>query len=133
MDEKFKKHGAFSWMELMTTDVEKAKSFYSEIFGWETAEHEGGSMPYTLVKVGGDEVGGDEVGGMMGMTPQAEGMHPAWSLYVTVDDVDATASKVTELGGKVVMGPQDVPDVGRWCLIQDPQGAFICAITYKEM
>ncbi|MDJ0781391.1 MAG: VOC family protein [Desulfosarcinaceae bacterium] len=128
MDEKMKQHGAFSWMELMTTDVAKAKSFYSSVFGWETAEYEGGPMPYTMVKVGGDEVGG-----MMSMPPHSEGMHPAWSIYVTVDDVDATASKVTELGGQVVMGPQDIPDVGRFCLIQDPQGAFICAITYKAM
>ncbi len=124
MDDKMKQHGAFGWVELMTTDVEKAKSFYTDIFGWETAAYDGG-MPYTLVKVGGEEVGG-----MMAMPPQAEGMHPAWSVYVTVDDVDATARKVAELGGQVVMGPQDIPEVGRFCVIQDPQGAFICAITY---
>jgi predicted enzyme related to lactoylglutathione lyase len=129
MDEKYKQHGAFSWMELMTTDVEKARSFYEAVFGWETAPYDGESqMPYTLLKVGGDEVGG-----MMGMPPQAEGMHPAWSIYVTVDDVDATARKVAELGGKVVMGPQDIPNVGRFCVIQDPQGAFICPITYQKM
>jgi predicted enzyme related to lactoylglutathione lyase len=85
-------------------------------------------MPYTLIKVGGDEVGG-----MMALPPQAGGMPPAWSVYITVDDVDATARKVAELGGKVITGPQDVPEVGRFCMIQDPQGAFICVITYKEM
>ena len=127
MDEKSMQHGAFGWMELMTTDVAKAKSFYTELFGWETAEYEGGEMPYTTVKVNGDESGG-----MMAMPPLAEGMHPAWGIYVTVDDVDATARKVTELGGQVVMGPQDIPEVGRFCVIQDPQGAFISAITYKQ-
>jgi predicted enzyme related to lactoylglutathione lyase len=125
MDEKMKQHGAFGWVELMTTDVENAKSFYTQVFGWETAEYDG-QMPYTLIKVGGDEVGG-----MMAMPPDSQGMPPAWSVYVTVDDVDATVRKVTELGGKVVMGPQDIPEVGRFCVIQDPQGAFVCAITYK--
>jgi predicted enzyme related to lactoylglutathione lyase len=51
---------------------------------------------------------------------------------VTVDDVDATARTALQLGGKVLMGPQDIPNVGRFCVIQDPQGAVISAITYKS-
>jgi uncharacterized protein len=52
--------------------------------------------------------------------------------YVTVDNVDAIAKNAQELGGKILMGPQDIPTVGRFCVIQDPQGAVISAITYAN-
>lgn len=128
MDELFKTHGAFSWFELMTTDIEAAKIFYTKLFGWTTEDMpmEGGT--YTVVKV--KDKGR---GGIMNMPPDAQGMPPMWGVYVTVNDVDATAKKAQELGGKVIMPPKDIPDVGRFCVIQDPQGATIAAISYTEM
>jgi predicted enzyme related to lactoylglutathione lyase len=54
-----------------------------------------------------------------------------WGVYVSVDDVDATAEAAKEMGGQVLMGPQDIPEVGRFCVLQDPNGALISAITYK--
>jgi hypothetical protein len=60
-------------------------------------------------------------------------MPPVWSIYITVDDVDATAQKTQELGGRVLMPPMDIPKVGRFCVIQDPQGAVICPIQYEQM
>ena len=129
MDEKLFKHGAFSWFELMTSDVEGAKEFYGKLFNWtmESMEMQGG-MTYNVVKVHGDESGG-----IMGIPPQAGQMPSMWGIYVTVDDVDATAQAVKDLGGQVLMGPQDIPEVGRFCIIQDPQGAILSAITYKPM
>jgi predicted enzyme related to lactoylglutathione lyase len=59
-------------------------------------------------------------------------MPPAWGVYVTVDDVDETAKKTEALGGKILRRPEDIPDVGRFCVLSDPQGAVICAITFKE-
>jgi predicted enzyme related to lactoylglutathione lyase len=135
MEEKFKghsefigQHGAFSWSELMTTDVSGAVEFYTKLFGWGTQELQMEGMSYTLVKVGESEVGG-----IMAVPPEAEGMPPAWGVYVTVSDVDATAKMAEKLGGKIIVPPQDIPDVGRFCVIQDPQGAFISAITYVPM
>jgi predicted enzyme related to lactoylglutathione lyase len=127
------KHGAFGWNELMTTDQEGAKKFYTNLFGWETEEmtmegmdcREG--MTYTVIKV--DD---DPVGGLTGMPPGHEDMPPTWGVYVTVDDVDATAARVEELGGKLLGPPMDIPNVGRFCVIQDPQGAALCAITYVK-
>ena len=84
-------------------------------------------MEYTLVKVGDTEVGG-----IMATPPEAQGMPPMWGVYVTVDDVDATAKLVEELGGTILMPPMDIPNVGRFCVIQDPQGAVISAITFVE-
>jgi hypothetical protein len=60
-----------------------------------------------------------------------KGMPPVWGTYVTVDDVDQTAKTAEKLGGKILMPPTDIPTVGRFCVIQDPQGAVISAITYK--
>lgn len=125
MDDQYKRHGAFSWCELMTGDVAAAKSFYSKLFGWTTQDMPMEGMTYTVVSAGGKEVGG-----MMKTPPEAGGMPPAWGAYVTVDDVDATARKARELGGKVLVEPQDIPKVGRFCVLQDPQGAVISAITY---
>ena len=69
---------------------------------------------------------------MMTTPPEAQGAPPQWGCYVTVDDVDATAAQAAEMGGVVLMPPRDIPDVGRFCLIQDPQGAVISAITYRQ-
>lgn len=130
MSEQFMQHGAFSWCELMTTDVAAAKVFYSGLFGWETEDMSMPGMTYTVVKVGGDNTG---VGGIMATPPEAQGMPPMWGAYVTVDDVDATAKTAEKLGGKVLVPPRDIPKVGRFCVIQDPQGAVISAITYMKM
>jgi predicted enzyme related to lactoylglutathione lyase len=84
-------------------------------------------MTYTLVKVGGTDVGG-----IMATPPEAQGMPPMWGVYVTVDNVDATAKTAEKLGVKILVPPTDIPDVGRFCVIQDPQGAVISAITGVE-
>lgn len=128
MDQQFKQHGAFSWCELMTTDAEKAKAFYTRLFGWDTEEMTMPGMPYTVVKAGGKGIGG-----IMSMPQDAHGKPPMWGAYVTVDDVDATARTAEQLGAKLLVPPRDIPGVGRFCVIQDPQGAVISAIAYVEM
>ena len=125
MKDPFKQHGAFSWFELMTTDTESAKAFYSKLFGWETEEMPMEDMNYTVVKVGEEPVGG-----IMAIPPQAEGTPPNWGGYVTVGDVDANARKAEELGAKILVPLTDIPNVGRFFVLQDPQGAIISAITY---
>jgi predicted enzyme related to lactoylglutathione lyase len=118
------RHGAFSWCELLTTDVEAAKQFYTELLGWTTEEVP--DMSYTIVKT--ENTG---VGGIMAVPPHAAGCPPHWGTYVTVDDVDATARKAQELGAKTIMPLTDIPNVGRFYTFQDPQGAVISIITYR--
>jgi len=127
MKEDSQKHGAFGWAELMTNDVEGAKQFYTSLFGWETEDYPMEGMSYTVIKVDGEPVGG-----IMPMPAACEGMPECWGAYVTVQDVDATAAQVEELGGKLIRPPQDIPGVGRFCVLQDPKGATICAITYVQ-
>jgi predicted enzyme related to lactoylglutathione lyase len=127
MNENCLQSGAFGWNELMTTDVAAARRFYGALFGWETEDYPGEGASYTLVKVGGEPVGG-----LMALPPECAGMPPGWSVYVTVEDVDATARQVEALGGKILRPPTDIPNVGRFCVLQDPQGATLSAITYRN-
>ncbi len=126
MDEKLRKHGAISWSELMTNDVGAAKTFYGQLFGWHFEDAPMEEMTYTIVKANGEEVAG-----IMTIPSEAGPMPAAWGVYVTVDDVDAAAEKAVALGGKIFVPPQDIPEVGRFCVIGDPQGAFISMITYQ--
>jgi hypothetical protein len=118
-------HGAFSWNELMTSDPEKAVAFYTTLLGWTVQKMAMPGMDYHVMKAGDTSVGG-----IMALPPDAAGMPPNWGSYVTVTDVDATAKKAAELGGKVVHGPADIPGIGRFAVIIDPQGAAINVIAY---
>lgn len=127
MTEDQMKHGAFGWFELMTTDVEGAKAFYSRLFGWEYETYPMPGSDYTVVKVDGAEVAG-----IMEMPEECQGMPPSWDIYITVEDVDALAGEVTDRGGRILRPVMDIPNVGRFCVLQDPQGAVLCAMTYAR-
>jgi hypothetical protein len=120
-----KEHGVFSWNELMTTDMPAAKKFYREALGWELQDLDNPGMAYTIAKKGTREVAG-----IMAMPGDSPGMAPSWGSYVTVDDVDARVARVQSLGGKLCVAPQDIPNVGRFAVIADPQGAMLAMITY---
>jgi predicted enzyme related to lactoylglutathione lyase len=115
------KHGTFCWAELGSQDLEAAKKFYTELLGWKLSESKAGGMNYIEI-VAGEE----HIGGMYQMTPEMGGDAPShWTSYVAVDDVDESARRVVELGGKVCDPPTDIPNVGRFCIITDPTGASI--------
>jgi uncharacterized protein len=123
------KHGQFSWNELVTSDPAAATSFYTQLFGWTTQEFPMPDFTYTVVSAGGATTG---QGGIMPAPSPAQGMPPAWLSYVTVDNADATAKMAEKLGGKIVVPLRDIPEVGRFAVIQDPQGAAIAIITYAK-
>lgn len=122
----FNTHGAFSWCELMTTDPEAAREFYTKLFGWGSKAMDMPNGRYTTL-----QVGETSVAGLMKLPADAPpGMPPYWGCYVTVADVDATCKQAQQLGGKVLVPVMDVPTVGRMAVIQDPQGAVLSVITY---
>jgi predicted enzyme related to lactoylglutathione lyase len=90
-DHAMVRHRAVNWCELMTTDVQAAKQFYTALLGWTTEEAPG--MAYTVVHTGG--VG---IGGMVAIPSRSPGPPPPWGTSVAVDDVDGTARKAQELG-----------------------------------
>jgi predicted enzyme related to lactoylglutathione lyase len=111
--------GALCWGELYTTDTKKAGAFYSQLFGWTLKE----SPRYTEF-----HRGGAGVGGMMAIEASWGPVPPHWMPYFQVGELDATADKGRALGGKIHMPPQDIPEVGRFAILNDPQGAVFALI-----
>ena len=121
-----KKHGAFVWYELMTTDTKAAEEFYGAVVGWTSVDSGMPGADYTMFKAGDVPVAG-----LMTLPEDAAKMNapPAWIGYVGVDDVDAAAEKMTSLGGVVHRPPADIPGVGRFSVVADPHGAVLCLFT----
>jgi uncharacterized protein YndB with AHSA1/START domain/predicted enzyme related to lactoylglutathione lyase len=106
--------GEFSWNELLTSDVDVAGKFYTQLFGWTTAPFPG-PVPYTLFRQGEKGVGG--------MMPQQQpGTPPIWLSYISVADCNASAAKAEKLGAKICLPPKDIPTIGRIAVITDPLG-----------
>lgn len=110
--------GKFNWVDLTTTDREAAKEFYTGLFGWTGDDQPAGeSQVYTMFSKDGKQVAGG------GEAPPEQPMPPAWTPYITVDDVDTTAGRVEGSGGVTLMPPLDVMDAGRMAIFSDPTGA----------
>ncbi len=113
-------HGSHIWYELMTTDVDAASDFYPKILPWAVEKSEMPGMDYRMIVAPeGRPEGG--VGGMMKLPADAP-QQPVWMGYIGVEDVDGTVEKIKEKGGAVHMEPTDIPDVGRFAMVTDPQG-----------
>ena len=111
-------HGVFSWVDVTSTDLEKSRKFYSDMFGWEIPpgpEEFGG---YSMASVNGRMVAG--------VSPSMDpSVPPLWSTYVDVASVDDTLEKVTANGGNVIVPAMDVGEAGRMAVFTDPDGAAI--------
>ena len=115
----------FVWHELMTTDTKAAADFYGKIVGWKTKAFPQDPSYMMLVAKGGP------MAGLMVLPDEAKSMGspPCWVIYIGTPDVDETSRMAAELGGKVLRKPADIPNVGRFSIIQDPQGAVFAAFT----
>jgi predicted enzyme related to lactoylglutathione lyase len=120
--------GAFCWSELLTRDTAVAVKYYTALFGWKTKVTEGAGFPYTHW-----QNDGADIGGMMAIMKDWGPMPPCWVNYIQVQNCDETAAKATSLGGKVCMPPTDIPNTGRFAMVQDPQGAMFSVIALAAM
>jgi predicted enzyme related to lactoylglutathione lyase len=117
--------GTFCWFEISTHDPDAARAFYSRVIGWEINDVAmGGISAYPLIVNGGVPVGG-----VMTAPP---GTPNLWNAYLAVEDVDASAAAVRKLGGAVLMDAQDIPGVGRFAVVADPQGAVFSLFRSAE-
>ena len=113
--------GHFCWFELATTDQAGAKQFHQTLFGWEVQDAPiGPNELYSSFKRGGRDVAAAYT---MRSEQLAHGMPPHWLVYVGVGSADGATKKASDAGGKVLMPPFDVMDLGRMAIIQDPAGA----------
>jgi predicted enzyme related to lactoylglutathione lyase len=124
------KHGEISWYELTTQNVDAAKPFYQELFGWGLEQSKLSPVPYTEITVNGTAVGG-----MMRIDEQwGEGwdkIPPHWMTYITVDNVDATIEVIKANGGASCMPAFDLPNIGRLGICNDPSGAVFTIIQFN--
>ena len=114
--------GRFVWHELLTTDTAGAAAFYPKVVPWRTAPS---SMPgYTIWMAGQTQIGG-----LMALPAEAGSTPPHWLVYVGTTNVDATCSQAQGLGARLVKPPADIPNVGRFAVLADPQGATFALFT----
>ncbi|MBV1788521.1 VOC family protein [Marinobacterium sp. D7] len=119
------KQGDFLWYELLTDDADAAQAFYSDVIGWQTVDSGVPNMDYRILQATDPDSGEvNPVGGMMPLTEEmrAGGARPVWLGYIAVEDVDHCVARITEAGGRVMLPPFDIDDVGRIAMVTDPQG-----------
>jgi uncharacterized protein len=119
--------GRFVWYDLMTTDPNSAADFYTKVAGWGTQAWEGSPTPYTMWTTHDTPIGG-----VVKLAPEMGPTPPHWIGYVAVPNVDESAKQAESLGGRVLSQPMDIPEVGRFAVISDPQGAAIAIFTPKD-
>jgi predicted enzyme related to lactoylglutathione lyase len=111
----------------MTTDPGGATDFYTKVAGWGTQDWNGGGVPYTMWTTKDAPIGG-----VMKLPADMQAaVPPHWIGYVAVPSVDESAAQAASLGGRVLTPPMDIPEVGRFAVIADPQGAAIAIFTPK--
>lgn len=120
---------SFFWYELMTTDIEAARDFYASVVGWRPEVWDGTDMsgkPYIVMNAADRGVGG-----IMNLPEEANamGMPPAWVGYIYAADTDAATKSLKDAGGKVHREPDDIPGVGRFSVVADPQGAMFMLLA----
>ncbi len=115
--------GSFCWFELATNDQAAAKTFYASLLGWDITDTPlGPGETYTIFKIDGRAAAAAHT---MDREQRAQGVSPAWLLYVSVENVDVAAKRAATVGGTVVAPPFDVTDAGRMTAIRDPTGASL--------
>jgi predicted enzyme related to lactoylglutathione lyase len=112
---------SFFWYELMTSDVAAAETFYKKVVGWSSEPFPSSSGMQYIVFSAGDRA----VAGLMLLPEEAKAMGtpPCWVGYIHAKDVDAATASVKKAGGAVYREPSDIPEVGRFSVVADPQGA----------
>jgi uncharacterized protein len=114
------KHGDFIWYELMTPDPDASTAFYGDVVGWTVERSANSAIEYHEIRASEGHVGG-----LLRLTSemQESGARPAWIGYIAVEDVDAATESVRHGGGHIYVPPSDIPGVGRFAMLADPQGA----------
>lgn len=132
MSEGMPKQGEFCWTEIATSDLNQAKTFYSNVFGWDF----GGGTADSALEYAEFSINGEyPMGGMYEITREMFGDNlppPHFMSYIAVDDVDESTRKAVVLGGTVIKEPLEIPKVGRFSIVRDPSGGMVALITLAE-
>ncbi len=123
------KNGSVCWYELTSPNIDAAKGFYKELFGWNLEQSKLSPVAYDEIHIDGCAVGGmmkiDENWG-----PEWEKIPSHWMTYINVDNCDATVEAIKANGGGVCVPPFDAPNVGRIAVCNEPSGATFSVIQF---
>jgi hypothetical protein len=121
--------GALCWTELMTSDTAKAGAFYRALIGWKSNDMPmPGAGTYTIFQ----RPDGANAAGMMALTPEMKDVPPNWMNYFQTADIRANVAKITSLGGRIIVPPSPVPNIGEFAVCQDPQGAVFSLLQASQ-
>jgi len=116
------KVGSIGWTDLTVDNAEEIRNFYSAVVGWKTDPIDmGGYNDFNMTPPASDEA----VAGVCHAKGGNTGLPTQWIMYVTVEDIESSADRCKQLGGKVLTGPTGSAGKDRTCVIQDPAGAVI--------
>lgn len=118
-------HGKFVWFEHLSNDVQKARVFYRDLFGWKSDGVPMGGQTYHMIQNGADGIGG--------FRTAMPGMPSHWMSYLSVADVDGSANEAIAAGGKILMPPTEFAPVGRGATLADPTGAVFSVWKDAQM
>ncbi|UCG58830.1 MAG: VOC family protein [Phycisphaerales bacterium] len=119
--------GTLCWNELYATDLEVGMKFYTGLFGW-TVSKTTGAIGQEYIEFHNS---GQPVAGTLQIRTEWGEVPPNWAVYFAVEDCDATLAKLKSLGGKVEVEPMVVKDVGKFAVVQDPQGGYFAVAELK--
>jgi len=108
--------GVPCWADAMLPDLAAGRRFYGELFGWTFAEGAAGYRPYTWARLGGKDVAA--------LVPKSDGRMPTvWNVYLATADAAAATARIREAGGRVIVAPRWIDDLGVMATAADPGGA----------
>ncbi|MBB2158737.1 VOC family protein [Gluconacetobacter sacchari] len=119
--------GTFVWYELIAGDPAAAESFYRTVIGWQARDAEVPGMTYRILSAGERPVAG-----LVGLSGEGASARPGWLGYIGVDDVDAASARIAAASGAILHAPADIPGVGRFAVVTDPQGALFALFQGEE-
>lgn len=125
---RFDETNSLCWVELVCKNPKTARDFYPQIFGWLPRISSNPDFDYTEW-----QLADVSLGGMMQMPLEWGAMAPYWMLYFAVDDCDATVEVASEMGGTILVPPNDIPEVGRFAVLNDPTGATFAIIRLSPV
>jgi predicted enzyme related to lactoylglutathione lyase len=122
--------GHIRWIDLTVKEAPRLREFYEAVVGWKSDPvNTGHYEDWNLTPEGAGE---EPVAGVCHARGSNEGLPPVWLIYITVADLAESMENCKELGGKVVFGPKNYGTEGRWCVIQDPAGAYAALFEPRE-
>jgi predicted enzyme related to lactoylglutathione lyase len=122
------KTGTIGWIDLTVDAADDIRDFYASVTGWQPEPVPMGKYSDYNMNAPGS---GEAVAGICHREGVNAALPPAWLIYITVADVDMSAARCVELGGKVLLGPSAMGPKARYCVIQDPAGAFAALYGVK--